>query len=167
MKNMDLRGVLRGKKVHTTVSRKEAAAGDRENRQFVAERPNPLWVADFTYVSNWQDFAYVAFIIDVFAGAIVGWAVSTSMEITFVMDAPGQALWCRRPSGIIHHPDKGSQYVSRAYTKGLLEAELWASMGSTGDSYNNVMTESINALYKGEVIHRQNWKTAQRLHWRR
>lgn len=87
MKIMGLAGVLRGKKVRTTVSRKEAAAGDRVNRQFVAERPNQLWVADFTYVSTWQGFAYVAFIIDVFAGVIVGWRVSSSMETTFVLDA--------------------------------------------------------------------------------
>ena len=91
-------GVLRGKKVHTTNSRQEAAAEDRVNRQFVAERPGQLWVADFTYVSTWQGFAYVAFIIDVFAGVIVGWRVSSSMETTFVLDALEQVLWARRPS---------------------------------------------------------------------
>lgn len=159
MKNMGLTGVLRGKKVRTTVSRKEAAAGDRVNRQFVAERPDQLWVADFTYVSTWQGFAYVAFIIDVFAGRIVGWRVSSSMETTFVLDALEQALWARRPSGTIHHSDKGSQYVSLAYTQRLQEAELLASTGSTGDSYDNAMAESINGLYKAEVIHRQSWKS--------
>ncbi|HFF9830078.1 IS3 family transposase [Serratia bockelmannii] len=159
MKNMGLSGVLRGKKVRTTVSRKEAAAGDRVNRQFVAERPNQLWVADFTYVSTWQGFAYVAFIIDVFAGAIVGWRVSSSMETAFVLDALEQALWARRPSGTIHHSDKGSQYVSLAYTQRLHDAELLASTGSTGDSYDNAMAESINGLYKAEVIHRQSWKS--------
>jgi putative transposase len=118
--------------VRTTVSRKEAAASDRVNRQFVAERPNQLWVADFTYVSTWQGFAYVA----------------------FVLDALEQALWVRRPSGTIHHSDKGSQYVSLAYTQRLQEAELLASTDSTGDSYDNAMAESINGQYKAEVIHR-------------
>lgn len=158
MNVMGLAGVRRGKKVRTTVSRKEMAAGDRVNRQFVAERPDQLWVADFTYVSTWQGFAYVAFIIDVFAGVIVGWRVSSSMETTFVLDALEQALWARRPSGTIHHSDKGSQYVSLAYTQRLKDAELLASTGSTGDSYDNAMAESINGLYKAEVIHRQSWK---------
>ncbi|WP_215200572.1 IS3 family transposase [Escherichia coli] len=155
---MGLAGVLRGKKVRTTVSRKTVAAGDRVNRQFVAERPDQLWVADFTYVSTWQGFVYVAFIIDVFAGYIVGWWVSSSMETTFVLDALEQALWARRPSGTIHHSDKGSQYVSLAYTERLKEAKLLASTGSTGDSYDNAMAESINGLYKAEVIHRKSWK---------
>lgn len=158
MKAMGLTGVLRGKKVRTTISRKDAAAGDRVNRQFVAERPDQLWVADFTYVSTWQGFAYVAFIIDVFAGRIVGWRVSSSMETTFVLDALEQALWARRPAGTIHHSDKGSQYVSLAYTQRLKDAELLASTGSTGDSYDNAMAESINGLYKAEVIHRKSWK---------
>ncbi|CSI06594.1 IS629 ORF2 [Shigella sonnei] len=134
---MGLAGVLRGKKVRTTISRKAVAAGDRVNRQFVAERPDQLWVADFTYVSTWQGFVYVAFIIDVFAGYIVGWRVSSSMETTFVLDALEQALWARRPSGTIHHSDKGSQYV---------------------DSYDNAMAEIIKGLYKAEVIHRKSWK---------
>lgn len=152
MKAMGLAGVLRGKKVRTTVSRKDVAASDRVNRQFVA---------DFTYVSTWQGFAYVAFIIDVFAGVIVGWRVSSSMETTFVLDALEQALWARRPSGTIHHSDKGSQYVSLAYTQRLQEAALLASTGSTGDSYDNAMAESINGQYKAEVIHRQSWKNRQ------
>ncbi|QGH87414.1 IS3 family transposase [Shigella dysenteriae] len=155
---MGLAGVLRGKKVRTTISRKAVAAGDRVNRQFVAERPDQLWVADFTYVSTWQGFVYVAFIIDVFAGYIVGWRVSSSMETTFVLDALEQALWARRPSGTVHHSDKGSQYVSLAYTQRLKEAGLLASTGSTGDSYDNAIAESINGLYKAEVIHRKSWK---------
>ncbi|ENC84616.1 integrase core domain protein, partial [Escherichia coli P0299917.9] len=150
---MGLAGVLRGKKVRTTV-----AAGDRVNRQFVAVRPDQLWGADFTYVSTWQGFVYVAFIIDVFAGYIVGWRVSSSMETPFVLDALEQALWARRPSGSIHHSDKGTQYVSLAYTERLKEAKLLASTGSTGDSYDNAMAESINGLYKAEVIHRKSWK---------
>ncbi|EIW4438285.1 TPA: IS3 family transposase [Escherichia coli] len=155
---MGLAGVLRGKKVRTTISRKAVAAGDRVNRQFVAERPDQQWVADFTYVSTWRGFVYVAFIIDVFAGYIVGWRVSSSMETTFVLDALEQALWARRPSGTVHHSDKGSQYVSLAYTQRLKEAGLLASTGSTGDSYDNAMAESINGLYKAEVIHRKSWK---------
>ncbi|WP_374197217.1 IS3 family transposase [Escherichia coli] len=155
---MGLAGVLRGKKVRTTISRKAVAAGDRVNRQFVAERPDQLWVADFTYVSTWRGFVYVAFIIDVFAGYIVGWRVSSSMETTFVLDALEQALWARRPSGTVHHSDKGSQFVSLAYTQRLKEAGLLASTGSTGDSYDNAMAESINGLYKAEVIHRKSWK---------
>ncbi|EIV1922952.1 TPA: IS3 family transposase [Escherichia coli] len=155
---MGLAGVLRGKKVRTTISRKAVVAGDRVNRQFVAERPDQLWVADSTYVSTWQGGVYVAFIIDVFAGYIVGWRVSSSMETTFVLDALEQALWARRPSGTVHHSDKGSQYVSLAYTQRLKEAGLLASTGSTGDSYDNAMAESINGLYKAEVIHRKSWK---------
>ncbi|HEA3661451.1 TPA: IS3 family transposase [Escherichia coli] len=161
MKALQLRGVTRGKSVRTTRSNKAETPQDRVNRQFVAERPDSLWVADFTYVSTWQGFAYVAFIIDVFAGVIVGWRVSSSMETTFVLDALEQALWARRPSGTVHHSDKGSQYVSLAYTQRLQDAELLASTGSTGDSYDNAMAESINGLYKAEVIHRQSWKTRQ------
>lgn len=115
----------------------------------------PAVVADFTYVSTWQSFVYVAFIIDVFAGYIVGWWVSSSIETTFVLDALEQALWVRRPSGTVHHSDKDSQYVSLAYTQRL---KLLASKGSTGDSYDNTMAESINGLYKAEVIHRKSWK---------
>ncbi|KEO04717.1 integrase core domain protein, partial [Escherichia coli 2-177-06_S3_C3] len=106
----------------------------------------------------WRGFVYVAFIIDVFAGYIVGWRVSSSMETTFVLDALEQALWARQPSGTVHHSDKGSQYVSLAYTQRLKEAGLLASTGSTGDSYDNAMAESINGLYKAEVIHRKSWK---------
>ncbi|STO53411.1 truncated transposase [Escherichia coli] len=104
-------------------------------------------------------------IIDVFAGYIVGWQVSSSMETTFVLDALEQALWARRPSGTVHHSDKGSQYVSLAYTQRLKEAGLLASTGSTGDSYDNAMAESINGLYKAEVIHRKSWKTVQKWNW--
>ncbi len=116
--NVGLRGVTRGKGVKTARSGEvRCTTDDLVNRQFVAERPNQLWVADFTYVSTWQGFAYVAFIIDVFAGVIVGWRVSSTMETSLVLDALEQALWARRPSsGVIHHSDRGSQYVSLAYT---------------------------------------------------
>ncbi len=159
MKALGISGVVRGKGVRTTRSNKAEAAQDRVNRQFVAQRPDQLWVADFTYVSTGQGFAYVAFIIDVFAGVIVGWRVSSTMETTFVLDALEQALWSRRPAGTIHHSDKGSQYVSLAYTQRLRDAELLASTGSTGDSYDNALVESINGLYKAEVIHRKSWKS--------
>lgn len=165
MKTLGLEGVIRGKSVKTTRSGKErCTADDLVNRQFVAEKPNPLWVADFTYVTTWQGFAYVAFIIDVFAGVIVGWRVSSTMETSLVLDALEQALWVRRPDGgIIHHSDRGSQYVSLAYTQRLKEAEAMASVGTVGDSYDNALAESINGLYKAEVIHRQSWKNRQDL----
>lgn len=163
MKTLGLEGVIRGKSVKTTRSGKErCTADDLVNRQFVAEKPNQLWVADFTYVTTWQGFAYVAFIIDVFAGVIVGWRVSSTMETSLVLDALEQALWVRRPDGgIIHHSDRGSQYVSLAYTQRLKEAEAMASVGTVGDSYDNALAESINGLYKAEVIHRQSWKNRQ------
>jgi putative transposase len=163
MKTLGLEGVIRGKSVKTTRSGKErCTADDLVNRQFVAEKPNQLWVADFTYVTTWQGFAYVAFIIDVFAGVIVGWRVSSTMETSLVLDALEQALWARRPDGgIIHHSDRGSQYVSLAYTQRLKEAEAMVSVGTVGDSYDNALAESINGLYKAEVIHRQSWKNRQ------
>ncbi|CAK8742716.1 IS3 family transposase ISEc25 [Sodalis praecaptivus] len=153
-------GIRRGKGVKTTCSDKDAATpDDLVNRRFMAERPNQLWVADFTYVSTAQGFVYVAFIVDVFAGVIVGWRVSTSMETSLVLDALEQALWARRPGkGVIHHSDRGSQYVSLAYSKRLKDAEILASVGTTGDSYDNAMAESINGVYKTEVIHRGSWK---------
>lgn len=126
---MGLAGVLRGKKVRTTVSRKVVAAGDRVNRQFVAERPEQLWVADFTYVSTWQGFVYVAFIIDVFAGYIVGWRLSSSMETTFVLDALKQALWARRPSGTIHYSESmSSEAIPSAWMISLRKPQCpWRS----------------------------------------
>lgn len=160
MRAMGLVGIRRGKGVKTTRSDKDAATpDDLVNRRFMAERPNQLWVADFTYVRTAQGFVYVAFIVDVFAGVIVGWRVSTSMETSLVLDALEQALWARRPGkGVIHHSDRGSQYVSLAYSKRLKDAEILASVGTTGDSYDNAMAESINGLYKTEVIHRGSWK---------
>ncbi len=123
---MGLAGALPGKKVRTTISRKAVAAGDRVNRQFVAERPDQLWVADFTYVSTWRGFVYVAFIIDVFAGYIVGWRVSSSMETTFVLDALEQALWARRPSGTVHHSDIKVLSMYRWPThSGLRKPDYW------------------------------------------
>ena len=166
MRRLGLRGVRRGQAVRTTVPNLAAACpGDRVNRQFRAERPNQLWVADFTYVSTWQGFVYVAFIIDVFARRIVGWRVSRSMRTEFVLDALEQALYARQPQGddaLIHHSDRGSQYVSIRYSERLAEAGIEPSVGSTGDSYDNALAETINGLYKAEVIHRCGpWKTAE------
>jgi putative transposase len=166
MRRLGLRGVWRGKVVRTTVATPAAPSPeDRVNRQFQAERPNQLWVADFTYVSTWQGFVYVAFIIDVFARYIVGWRVSRSMQTDFVLEALEQALYARQPArddALIHHSDRGSQYVSIRYSERLSEAGIEPSVGSTGDSYDNALAETINGLYKAEVIHRRSpWKTAE------
>jgi transposase InsO family protein len=159
-------GVIRGKVVRTTVpDAKAPCPRDRVNREFHAERPNQLWVSDFTYVSTWQGFVYVAFVIDVYARFIVGWRVSSSMRADFVLDALEQALYARKPQRddeLIHHSDRGSQYVSIRYTERLAEAGIEPSVGSKGDSYDNALAETINGLYKAELIHRRApWKTRE------
>lgn len=163
MKLMGIQGITRGKRCKTTIS--EAALfkpEDKVNRHFVADRPNQLWVADITYVSTWRGFVYVAFIIDVFARCIVGWRVSNTLHTELVLDALEQALWSRKPNkGLIHHSDHGSQYLSIKYSERLTEAGIDASVGSVGDSYDNAMAETINGLYKAEVIHRATWKTME------
>jgi transposase InsO family protein len=166
MRRHGLRGAVRGKVVRTTVA--DAARPcplDRVNRQFKAGRPNQLWVSDFTYVSTWQGFVYVAFVIDVFARRIVGWRVSSSMRTDFVLDALEQALYARQPerdSSLVHHSDRGSQYVSIRYSERLSEAGIEPSVGSKGDSYDNALAETINGLYKAELIHRRApWKTRE------
>jgi putative transposase len=165
MRGMGLRGAKRGKGVRTTVAQAGAPCPqDRVNRQFKADRPNELWVSDFTYVSTWQGWLYVAFIIDVYARCIVGWRVSTTMHTDFVLDALEQALHARQPerNALIHHSDRGSQYVSIRYTERLAEAGIEPSVGSRGDSYDNALAETINGLYKAELIHRlAPWKTRQ------
>jgi len=166
MRRQGLRGVMRGKVVRTTVSDSEAACPlDRVNREFKAERPNQLWVSDFTYVSTWQGWLYVAFVIDVFARCIVGWRVSSSMHTDFVLDALKQALYARQPNpeeALTHHSDRGSQYVSIRYSERLAEAGIEPSVGSKGDSYDNALAETINGLYKAEMIHwRAPWKTRE------
>ena len=166
MRARGLRGVMRGKVVRTTISNAKAICPlDKVNRQFRAERPNQLWVSDFTYVSTWQGWLYVAFVIDVFARRIVGWRVSSSMQTDFVLDALEQALYDRQPErdgSLICHSDRGSQYVSIRYTERLAEAGIEPSVGSKGDSYDNALAETINGLYKAEVIHRRApWKTKQ------
>ena len=168
MRRLGLRGVRRGKVVRTTFGDTVAPCPlDRVNRQFKADRPNQLWVSDFTYVSTWAGFVYVAFVIDVFARRIVGWRVSRSMRTDFVLDALEQALYARQPereASLIHHSDRGSQYVSIRYTERLAEAGIEPSVGSKGDSYDNALAETINGLYKAELIHRRApWKTVESL----
>ncbi len=164
MHRLGLQGVRRGKVVRTTISDKTALCPlDKVNRQFQAERPNQLWVSDFTYVSTWQGWLYVAFVIDVFARRIVGWRVSSHMRTDFVLDALEQALYDRQPErneSLVHHSDRGSQYVSIRYTERLAEVGIEPSVGSKGDSYDNALAETINGLYKAELIHqRAPWKT--------
>ena len=165
MKRLGLQGARRGKKVRTTVPNASAPCPlDRVNRVFKAERPNQLWVSDFTYVSTWQGWLYVAFVIDVYARRIVGWRVSRTMQTDFVLDALEQALYERQPvpDALIHHSDRGSQYVSIRYTERLAEAGIEPSVGSRGDSYDNALAETINGLYKTELIHRRGpWKTRE------
>ncbi len=166
MRQQGLRGVVRGKQIRTTTPDTSAPCPlDRVHRAFKADRPNQLWVSDFTYVSTWQGFVYVAFVIDVFARRIVGWRVSTSMRTDFVLDALEQALYARRwerDESLIHHSDRGSQYVSIRYSERLAEAGIEPSVGSKGDSYDNALAETINGLYKAELIHRRApWKSRE------
>ena len=158
MKAMGLQGIIRGKPIKTTFPDKSAPSPlDRVNRQFRAPAPNRLWVSDFTYVATWQGFVYVAFVIDAFARRIVGWRVSRTAHATFVLDALEQALHDRRPvhgGGLVHRSDRGVQYVSIRYSERLAEAGIEPSVGSVGDSYDNALAETINGLYKAEVIHR-------------
>jgi transposase InsO family protein len=166
MRRMGLQGIIRGKPVRTTMSDRAAPCPlDHVNRQFRAPRPNALWVSDFTYVSTWGGFVYVAFVIDTFARRIVGWRVSRSAHAGFVLDALEQAISDRRPiagGGLVHHSDRGVQYVSIKYTERLAEAGLVPSVGSVGDSYDNALAETINGLYKAEVIWRRGpWRSME------
>jgi transposase InsO family protein len=179
MQVMGLHGVVRGKKVITTnPDAAQPCPDDKVNRAFVAAMPNQLWVSDFTYVSSWQGMVYVAFIIDVFARKIVGWRVSTSMTTGFVLDALNQAICQRAPSEaicqrapseagkLIHHSDRGSQYLSIRYTERLAEAGIDTSVGSVGDSYDNALAESIIGLFKTEVIKFLGpWKSVGQVEW--
>ncbi len=159
MKAMGLAGVRRGKSCITTVpDRKAPCPLDKVNREFKVQRPNALWVVDFTYVHTWAGFVYVAFVIDAFARRIVGWKVSSRATAGFVLDALEQAIHARRPTaddGLIHPSDRGSQYLAMSYTQRLAEAKLVPSVGSVGDSYDNALAETINGLFKAEVIWRQ------------
>jgi len=164
MQGMGLHGVIRGKPIRTTVQDKAAPCPpDRANRAFHAPAPNRLWLSDLTYVSTWSGFVYVAFVIDAYARKIVGWRVSRTAHASFVLDALEQALHEWRPVrqfGLVHHPDRGSQYVSIRYIERLAEAGIEPSVGSVGDSYDNALAETINGLYKAEVIHwRGPWRS--------
>ena len=166
MTEMGLAGAVRGKPVKTTVSNPATPCPeDRVNRQFNAPRPNALWLSDFTYVATWAGFVYVAFVIDAFARRIVGWRVSRSMQAGFVLDALEQALHDRRPiqsDSLIHHSDRGVQYVSIKYTERLAEAGIEPSVGSVGDSYDNALAETVIGLFKTEVIHRRGpWRNLE------
>jgi putative transposase len=163
MRAMGLQGAVRGKPVRTTRSDTAVPCPlDRVNRHFQAPRPNALWLADFTYVATWSGFVYVAFVIDAFARHIVGWRVSRTAHAGFVLDALEQALHARHPirGGLVHHSDRGVQYVSIRYTERLAEAGIEPSVGSVGDSYDNALAETIHGLYKAEVIHRRGpWRS--------
>ncbi len=164
MADLGLHGVIRGKPIRTTMQDKAAACPlDHVNRVFHAPAPNRLWLSDFTYVSTWSGFVYVAFVIDAYARRIVGWRVSRNAHASFVLDALERALHERRPihrGGLVHHSDRGSQYVSIRYTERLAEAGIEPSVGGVGDSYDNALAETINGLYKAEVIHRRGpWRS--------
>jgi transposase InsO family protein len=165
MRALGLQGIVRGKTVRTTVSDKAAPGPlDRVNRDFKAPRPNVLWVADFTYVATWQGFVYVAFVIDAFARRIVGWRVARRAETGLVLDALEQALHARRPveGGLVHHSDRGVQYVSITYTERLAEAGIAPSVGSVGDSYDNALAETVIGLFKTELVRRQGpWRNLE------
>lgn len=154
MRQMGLRGYIRGKRFKTTVPDTGAVRpADLVERQFIATRPNQLWVADFTYVATWRGLVFVAFVIDVCSRMIVGWRVASTMKTELVLDALEQALHARADTdGLIHHSDRGSQYLSIRYSERLAEAGIQASVGSTGDSYDNALAKSIIGLYKTEVI---------------
>ena len=166
MRAAGLQGVIRGKPVRPTISDKATPCPlDHVNRQFKAERPNALWLSDFTYVATWAGFVYVAFVIDAYARRIVGWRASRTAHAGFVLDALEQALHDRRPrhgGGLVHHSDRGSQYISIKYTERLAQAGIEPSVGSVGDSYDNALAETINGLYKAEVIHRRGpWRSLE------
>ena len=160
MRHAGLRGAVRGRKFKVTTCPDTAAPRppDLVTRRFAALRPNELWVADLTYVATWRGFAYVAFVIDVFARRIVGWRVSASLRTDVVLDALEQAIFDRCGAGVddlVHHSDRGPQYLSMRYTDRLAEAGIEPSVGSRGDSYDNALAESVIGLFKTEVIRRQ------------
>ena len=160
---MGLRGAVRGRAFTITTTPDDAAPRppDLVEREFHASRPNQLWVADITYVATWNGFVYVAFVIDVFSRAIVGWRVSSSLRSDLALDALEQALHARpHDERLVHHSDRGSQYLSIRYTERLALAGIERSVGSVGDSYDNALAESVNALFKTEVIRRKGpWRS--------
>jgi putative transposase len=166
MRAHGLVGALRGGTRPRTTRPDPAATrpADLVDRQFTADRPNALWVADITYVPTWAGMAYVAFVTDVFSRRIVGWRLDTTMRTDLPLDALEMAIWGRKEApldGLIHHSDRGSQYTSIRYTERLIDAGATPSVGSVGDSYDNALAESVNGLYKTELIkHKGPWRTA-------
>lgn len=163
MRRMGLESIRRGKKRRTTYTDELAPRpADLVERNFQAKAPNRLWVADLTYVATWSGFVYVAFVIDVYSRYIVGWRASTSLRSDLALDALEMAIWARRDIGLgelVHHSDRGSQYLSIRYTERLGEAGVVCSVGSRGDSYDNALAETIIGLYKTELIrNRGPWK---------
>jgi putative transposase len=178
MRNLKLRGAVRGRQFKTTIAKDELhRPADHVNRNFTVLRPNALWVSDLTYVATWRGFVYVAFVIDAFARRIVGWRASNSLRTDLALDALEQALYARSVNAnaaLVHHSDRGSQYLSIRYTERLADAGIEPSVGSVGDSYDNALAESIIGLYKTEVIHRRGpWRhleavefaTLEWVHW--
>jgi len=170
MRTLGIKGVVRGKKVVTTnPDTSQPCPDDKVNRLFKADRPNKLWVSDFTYVPTWSGTVYVAFVIDVFARRIVGWRVSTSMTTKFVLDALDQAIWQRKTQdnkSLVHHSDRGSQYLSIKYTERLAEAKIDLSVGTVGDAYDNALAECVIGLFKTEVINQIGpWKSMREVEW--
>lgn len=168
MDELDLEGVVRGKRKHITTwpAELDTRPADLVERNFTATAPNRLWVADLTYVSTWAGFVYVAFVVDVFSRCIVGWRVSASLHTDLALDALEMAIWRRKHqdlTGLIHHSDRGVQYLSIRYTARLAEAGAVRSIGSRGDSYDNALAESVNGLYKAEVIHRRSWRSLEQV----
>jgi putative transposase len=167
MDELDLEGIVRGKRKRTTVSVElSPRPADLVERNFTTIAPNRLWVADLTYVSTWTGFVYVAFVTDVFSRFIVGWRVSNSLHADLALDALEMAIWRRQHqdlTGLIHHSDRGAQYLSIRYTERLAEAGAVRSVGSRGDSYDNALAESVNGLYKAELIHRRSWRSLEQV----
>jgi putative transposase len=157
MRSLGLQGIRRGKWRRTTIADTGSnRPADLVQRHFNATRPNQLWVADFTFVATWTGFVYVAFVIDVFARRVIGWRVARSMQTDLVLDALEQAIWSRSEiDGVIHHSDRGTQYLSIRYSERLIDAGVKPSVGTTGDSYDNALAETIIGLYKTEVIYRR------------
>ena len=166
MRAMGLRGAARGKTRRTTVAdRRSPRPADLVDRNFTATAPNRLWVADITYVWTTRGFCYVAFVVDVFSRMIVGWRVSSSLRADLALDALEMAIWARHDvDGLVHHSDRGVQYLAIRYTERLAEAGAVNSVGSKGDSYDNALAETVNGLYKTELIHRQGpWRTIEQV----
>jgi putative transposase len=168
MRQLGIRGVVRGaKRPTTTPAEPDQRPADLVNRDFTAPAPNRLWVADLTYVATWAGFCYVAFIIDAYSRAIVGWRVATTLRATLALDALEMAIWARQDAGLddlVHHSDRGGQYLSVRYTQRLADHGAVASVGSRGDSYDNALAEAVNSLYKAELIGpRGPWRTAEQV----